>query len=460
MWDVKKWLLIVGAIVVLGLLLLVIKMQQDQGHREAVVNRDIIYEGIYVEDLHIGGLSKSEALQLLKHSSEERFKNKELKLLYEGQVAFKLPFDYFEFKTDYINLVNGAYEIGKQGSIKDRYHLIQKMKKENIHFSIKEWYEDEKILQFVHSIKADYVVEPQDATIEKTPEGFIIHEEVMGKALDVNKTVEAIHQGLLSGSEEVSMVVVRSVPEITQLFYEGLEDLIGSFSTTFSADQEARNVNLRVASGFIDGTLLKPDEIFSANLIIGPTDSAHGYLEAPVIVNGKLEKGLGGGVCQVSTTLYNAVLFAELEIIERRNHSLPVGYIEKGRDATLAEDYLDFKFRNNTENPIYIESFIENNRVNIKIYGKETREPHRKIQFESVIIDTIVPPPDKVIIDPALNPGEEVVEKKAIVGYTVKLYKLIYLNDVLQSKVEVNTSYYGAYPAQIRIGPDPLAQLP
>lgn len=439
----------------LGLVGWVVNILITNQHMKEAVGRDVIYEGIYVEDLHIGGLTKTEAISLLNAAITKRFKNREIKIVYEGDVVYKLPYEYFEFKTDYKDLINKAYELGKIGTVKERYAQIKKMEKNNIYYAINEWYNDAKVEEFIDSIVEDYYIEPQNATLEKNSDGFLIHDEVIGKAIDSEKSVKAINKELIAGSDAVDLVVITKEPEVTKVFYEDIKDLIGSFSTAFSANQEARNQNLRVASGLINGTILRPDETFSTNATIGPTDQEHGYQEAPVIVSGVLKKGLGGGVCQISSTLYNAAILAEIEIIERKNHSLAVGYIDKGRDATLAGDYIDFKFKNNTGFPIYIESYIKDYKIYMNIYGKETREDNRTIKFETAIIKTIMPPPEKVTFDSTLKPLEEVVEKKAIVGYTVKLYKLIYIDNVLKDKVEVNTSYYSAYPAEIRRGPEP-----
>ena len=212
-----------------------------------------------------------------------------------------------------------------------------------------------------------------------------------------------------------------------------------------------RNENLRVASNKVNGTLIHPGEIFSTNKTID-VSTENGYQAAPIIVNGKLQPGVGGGVCQIATTLYNAVLYAELEVVERKNHSMPVGYIAKGKDATLAGDYIDFKFRNNMDYPVYIESYIEDNKLYMNIYGKEIRASNRKIVLNSSIINTIPQPAQKVIIDPTLKPGERIVEKKGRTGYNVELYKLIYVNDELVKTELVNTSYYQPVGAEVRVG--------
>lgn len=450
----KKKIFIIGIVLIVltsatWIILVQIKNQQMKN----VVNRDVIYEGIYVEGISIGGISKSEATSLLESTFDRKFKDKELKIYYEDKVAYKLPYDYFEFKTDYKKLVNKAYSIAREGTLKERYNIIEQMKKSAVHFSTSEWYNDDKVLSFIASIKDSFFVEPKDAVLKKTVDSFGIEDEVIGKAIDIDKSVSAINKALAKGEDEVQLEVITTKPKVTRAYYEDVKELLGSFSTSFSSSQDARNNNLKVACQFINGTILAPNEVFSTNETIGPTDSEHGYQAAPIIIGGILQKGYGGGVCQVSTTLYNAVLYAELEIVERKNHSLAVGYITKGRDATLANGYIDFKFKNNTEYPIYIESYTANNQIYMNIYGKETRDPDRKIDFETEVVNTIMPPPEKVTIDTSLTPDQEVVEKKAIVGYTVKLYKLVYNQNKLQDKIEINTSHYAAYAAQIRRGP-------
>jgi len=426
-------------------------------HIKSVIERDVIYEGIYIEDIHIGGLVKSEALEVLKSGIEKHNNEKQLKLLIEGKIAYMLPYSYFEHEIDYSSLIENAYQIGKVGTRSDRYKQIKKYKKTPFIIEIEEKYNDEKINEILETAKAEYDVLPLDAVLLRENNAFVIKEEVIGKELTIEKSIKVIKDGLSVGLDEVKLELAQVNPKITKVVYEDVKDSLGSFYTEFSVSQTARNENLRIASEKINGTILFPGDVFSTNDTIGPVNSSSGYQEAPIILNGKIQPGIGGGVCQIATTLYNSVLLAELEIVQRQNHSLPVGYIEKGRDATLAGDYIDFKFKNDTDNPLYIESYIKNHQLYMNIYGKEIRANNRTIKFESVIIDTIMPPPQKITLDPSLKEGEEVVEKKPTIGYTVKLYKLIYIEGNLSEKLNINTSNYGATAAEVRRGSAPIA---
>ena len=144
---------------------------------------------------------------------------------------------------------------------------------------------------------------------------------------------------------------------------------IGSFSTKFNLDNTPRVNNLKTASIAIDGTIVQPGQVFSYNETVGPTTQARGYQKSKIFVNGKEKQGYGGGVCQVSSTLYNAAMDAGLEIIERHQHSKDVAYIGKNKDAATSYGVIDLKFKNTLHHPIQINSYIQDNTLYIDIFG-------------------------------------------------------------------------------------------
>lgn len=429
----------------------------NKKHMSKVVERNVIYEGIYIEKVHIGGLSKEEAIKQVQAEIKAFESQKQIKILAQGKELHLLPYSYFENNIDYQALIENAYKVARTGDIKKRYKEIKNLEKNPMVFSIKDQFNKGKISELIDSLKQQYDIAPHDASIERINNTFVISDEVVGKFIEVEESINKIELALINGMDFAELDIVETYPEITKDRYTEIKDLIGSYHTGFSSYQAARNENLRVASNLINKTILMPGQIFSTNEKIGPVTAENGYKEAPIIVDGKIQPGIGGGVCQIATTLYNAVLLAELEIVERKNHSMPVGYIVKGRDATLAGDYIDFKFKNNTDTPIYIESYVEGNQLFMNLYSKEMRPLGRTIDFETTITDTIMPPPPKVILDSNLKPGEEIVEKKSTIGYTVKLYKLIYNDGQLIEKIELNTSTYKAEAAEIRRGTEPIA---
>ena len=166
----------------------------------------------------------------------------------------------------------------------------------------------------------------------------------------------------------VALKYTRADVTVNDLGQDAFPDELGSFVTKYSNNAN-RTTNLRLASNKINGTVIMPGDTFSYNKIVGERTIAAGYKNASVFENGRIVDGLGGGICQVSTTLYNAVLYANLQIVERTNHMFLAGYADGGRDATVAYGSLDFRFKNNRTYPIKIESRVENGYCTVKVYG-------------------------------------------------------------------------------------------
>jgi len=226
-------------------------------------------------------------------------------------------------------------------------------------------------------------------------------------------------------SGEALIVAEVTKPDVTAEDNENITDLIGTFYTTYNYSDPNRNTNLAVGCSYINGTVLAPGEVFSANVGLGSQTAAGGYKMAGVYNNGKVELGMAGGVCQVTTTLYNAAIMAELEIVERHPHSMTVGYVPLGRDAAVAGTYKDLKFKNSTEYPIMIEAYAANGKLVMNIYGHEEHKADRKISFDTVYEATIPKPEEKITEDPERPEGEREVTSKGRTGAKVSVYKTV-----------------------------------
>ena len=182
-----------------------------------------------------------------------------------------------------------------------------------------------------------------------------IYPEVQGRLVNVRGTVEAVMEAEKDSQVYLDMIYID--PEITASLLEALDKPLGSFETSIGGGG-GRAENIRLATKSLDYYLLAPGQVFSFNRTVGPTTAERGYKPAPIIVRGSIVQGLGGGICQVSTTLFNAVDYAGLEVVERHKHSKPVGYVPKGRDATVSW-HLDFKFRNTTNRYVMIRAWTD-----------------------------------------------------------------------------------------------------
>lgn len=239
----------------------------------------------------------------------------------------------------------------------------------------------------------------------------------------------------------LSLPVYELSPTVTlaTLKQQGIDGKISEFTTSFPLSGEGRIHNIQVTATSIQDYLMAPGDTFDYSKIIEQTEAKFGYKEAPVILNGSLVPGIGGGICQVSTTLYNAVLRSGLEIVERRNHSLPVSYVPLGQDATFASGYINFKFRNNTNSYVWIRTITTDSAVTVKLFGHQT--PAITYDIDSKIVETIQPP-IKYVNNPSLSPGLERPISTGKIGYKVETYRTKRENGTIVSKELISKDQY------------------
>jgi len=228
-----------------------------------------------------------------------------------------------------------------------------------------------------------------------------------------------------------------------------VKGLLGSYTTRFDPSMTSRTYNVSVAAKAFDEMLVLPGHEVSFNKVVGPRSSEAGYKNAPVIVNNEFVDGLGGGVCQVSTTLYNAVLLANLDIVKRTCHSLPVSYVPIGRDATVVYDTVDLVFRNNTDSYLYLKTYIGSGQLTVKIYGNTDYK--RDVTINTRITQEIEP---QIIYetDPNLPLGEEVVKQEGSKGFRVAAERIVKKNGVVEKKEALPSSYYSPVNKIIAVG--------
>ncbi len=228
------------------------------------------------------------------------------------------------------------------------------------------------------------------------------------------------------------IILVHQEPSVNEEMLRDMGEL-STYSTQFNAGEVNRSHNLYMATSSINKSMIAPQTVFSFNNTVGMRTMENGYLDALVIVGNKFEPGLGGGICQVSSTLYNACLLAGLEIIERSNHGLSVAYVPLGRDATVAYGIQDYKFRNNTDSPIYIRAITGGGTLTINIYGNLKYK--KRIDISNIVDQTL----DFITVkelDPKLQPGEQKVDHNGNPGYVVRSFRTFYDNNGKMIKTE------------------------
>ncbi|MBR3512429.1 MAG: VanW family protein [Clostridia bacterium] len=298
-------------------------------------------------------------------------------------------------------------------------------------------------------IYSEIYKEPVNAYYEKQP--FKIYPEENG--IDFAITLAEAKDLLKENKDEYVIPLKVIVPEVTmdQIGDEAFPDQLSQASTRYDASNRNRSRNLEIAAGKIDGKVLLPGEEFSFNGVVGKRTVEEGYRDAKIYSNGQVVDGLAGGICQISSTLYNAALLANLEITQRRNHYFKTSYIAAGRDATVVWGSIDFKFKNSRKYPIKIKASVHSGVAEFKIFGiKEEKE--YEISILPVITSTI-PYSTQVIDDPTLAPGQTVVQQGGMNGYRVTTYLEKKYNGQVESKEVITSDTYKAMTKIIRRGP-------
>jgi len=413
-----------------------------------------IAPNVSIDGYDVGRMTLAEAMNELKNAFDNNL-NQAYMTLKHGEKTWQLNYKDIDYSYDYDRALAEAYSLTRQGSLFNRYidSILIRMNKKDITIGFS--YDKEKVAQFIKNISKEIDSEPIDATIRLVSGKFQITDEKLGSRLDQEKAVNMISAAIDSKSIANVVLPVEVIDaEITRADLSNITDKLGEYSTSFNASNESRSYNIKLATKSVTDVLVRPGETFSLNKTIGPRLAKYGYRTAKVIINNEYVDGIGGGICQVSSTLYNAALLANLKIVERKNHSLPSSYIAMGRDATISGDYIDFKFMNNTPYPLYIYGEVKSNQVRFSIYGKNENKG-RQIKIKTEILKKIEPK-IKIIEDSSLPVGTKIVEKKAIPGYVVRSYRVIVENGKEVLVEPLYTDTYRASDGVTRVGTKPV----
>lgn len=415
---------------------------------------DKITPNVSIDGYDVGKMTLEEAATELKNAFDNNLSETYMTLIY-GEKTWQLNYKDIDYSYDYEKALAKAYSLTRQGSIIKRYvdSILVRMNKIDIPIGFS--YDKEKVAKFISDISKEIDSEPIDATIRLVSGKFQITDEKLGSRLDQEKAVKMVSEAIDRKSiANIELPVEVINAEITRADLSNITDKLGEYATSFNSSNESRTYNIKLATKSVTDVLVRPGETFSLNKTIGPRLAKYGYRTAKVIINNEYVDGIGGGICQVSSTLYNAALLANLKIVERKNHSLPSSYVAMGRDATISGDYIDFKFMNNTPYPLYIYGEVKGSQVRFSIYGKNENKG-RQIKIKTEILKKIEPKV-KIIEDSSLPIGTRIVEKKAIPGYVVRSYRVIVENGKEVLVEPLFTDTYRASDGVTRVGTKPV----
>lgn len=415
-----------------------------------------IQPGVTICGTDVAGMNADE-VELFVKGSVDGAKNAVITVNCVDDKSATLAMSDIGIKWTNTDLAKKASQMGTRGNSIARYKARKDLRTNGAALRIEYEIDGGKLRQFVEDECLIFNNEAVNATFEKTEDGFNVIKGQTGVVIDEDKAVEFLRNYIINEwdgtSCEVTIPVTVDNPEEFEGDLDQITDLLGTFKTSYKTSSENRSCNVANGCRLVNGTTLYPGEEFSMYDHIKPFSEDNGYKLAGSYMNGMVVDSLGGGICQVSTTLYNAVLLAELEVTERNNHSMIVSYVPASADAAISESAgKDFRFVNNTEYPIYIEGYTtDDKQIVFNIYGKETRPSNRTVEYNSKVLETI-PATTENIIPSSAYPVGYVSVQAAHTGYKAQLWKTVTVDGVEESKELVNQSTYNMVPRTAVVG--------
>lgn len=448
--------LVLAAVVLVVLAGFSIKLAIDLGG-----GANTFYEGVSVDGLKLSGYTMEDAKEKLLVLNADRIQSMTVRLAYNDREWTISP-EQLGVELNIDEVLEEAWQLGRTGNIFARQNEINQLKKEEKNLTTSLTYDDEMLRTKLSEVKAAVDLAATNATVSFDPskeEKFKITQESNGRNVNLDALVSQVKTQLDNGFTSVIEIKPDIVaPTVLAADLEKATTRIVRTTTDLGSSSDARIHNVKTALAFFNGMIVQPGQEVSFNATTGPRGLEEGYQNAGVIQDDEIVDGPGGGVCQVSTTLYQALVKANIEIVRSNKHSMPVSYVDVGTDAAVAYDYKDLIFRNNTDYPIFIEGRVSGNTVAVSIYGYPLEEG-MTVEIVTDVYETIQPEEAKIILD---TEGEYVtytdetkVKKKEREGIKVKSFRVIKMNGEEVSRELLRDDYYKEVQGEIYQGVTP-----
>lgn len=422
---------------------------------QIIYKSDYFLPGVHIASVSVSGYDLDGAADLLQ--AELNYLSDTTLSFYYRDYRYDTRLGEVVKSPDPQKIVFNIWEREKKRSLISKILNLNGAK--TIEYPIKITYDEHQLNNigslWQENLDSDYV----NARLEIDPAlGLMILPSQKGLKVDVPSTLALLPiQWNQSENLLIKIVANEENPRVNE---SDLKDMgeIAAFSTWYNPNQINRSHNVVLATRAINTTMVKPGEVFSYNKTVGRREYDNGYRDAMVIIGDKFEEGLGGGICQVSSTLYNACLFAGLKIIERHPHNLAVAYVPLGQDATVSYDQQDFRFQNNFDDPVYIWAIVGNGKVTMKIYSKLKYK--QKIQV-SHVVDQVIDFKEITETKEDLPPGTTKVEQNGSPGYVVRAFRTFYNSDGSVARQEqLSRDNYRPLNRRVLVGPSETSADP
>lgn len=415
-----------------------------------------VHRGVWVEDVPVGGLDVATARALVRrraHAEERR-----RVVVRAGERAWSSPAHALGLRVDATEAVQAAYRVGRESNPVERLRKRLELRHSTVRVPLRRSVDEARLLAFLRRVSSTVRRAARDGRLEVSGGRVVVVPEQVGVELDSAAARAAVRRALLSGGSEVVLRLRNVQPTWTaeRLRALGILKPVATFTTRFPPDRD-RTHNIALAAARLRGLLLLPGQVLSFNRVVGPRTKAAGFREAPVLIEDEFVPGDGGGVCQVSSTLFNAALLADLAVLSRTNHTQPVPYLPPGRDATVVYGLIDLQVRN--DGPVLLLwTEVTANQLTVSFWGPA--RPRRVVRLALTDVQVLPPPHGEVVRADPRRPRGEVKVLPPRPGYRVTTVREVWEEGVRVRREVVARSLYPPLPRTVKVGTGSLAGFP
>ncbi len=401
-------------------------------------------DGVYIDGIDLSGKSFDEAEQLLRENAQEALTDMQVALVYGGEETV-FDSDDLGITINYKETLDNIYQYNRDDAdtLEQRFDKTAELSKKDKHHVSSVEIDDSKINRTIQDYTAQYKKDAVEAgaIFNSGTRTFTFTKEENGTYIDAGLLVSQIKSKVKDG--DFSPLEVNSEATYPQVKQSDLQENMKQVAAyeTIADDNENRNVNIQLMCDAVDGLEIKPGQVLSINELVGKRTEAKGFKAAPAIVDGLTMDDIGGGICQLAGTLYNAALLADMEIVERVSHTWPSNYLPIGQDSTLNWDDKDLKIKNKTDYSMFISARFEDQKVKVSIYGKPL-DAGVTIKMQNEIVEELQPPKTEYRYTSELPDGFSETIRKGKTGYSVKVYRIYYKNGVETDRVMISWDRY------------------
>lgn len=424
--------------------------------KQAIIDQwsNKVYPGVTIVGVDLSGLTREEAKQKIETQVLEKLKSTTIDVLVKDK-TYKLSYSNLNITLGVDSILEEAMSVGKNLEFEAKVERISSAAIEDLAVGFTP--DEAKITEFVSGIAKEVNQEAKDATVKKDGSAFTVTAHADGLVLDEAKLIADIKGEIkdIGGDKTLTADIVVSHPRVTSESLKKINGQLSSYTTYYGTSIPGRKFNVALAASRINGDVIMPGETYSFLNGVGNVSLATGYKEAGIYVGNKVESGVGGGLCQVSSTLYQAALHGNVGIASRRNHSMAVSYLDPGMDAVVYAPSLDLKMTNNYSSPIYIYAYGAEGKLTIAFYGNTADMGGKTYKVYSETLSVIQP---SVITkqDSTMNVGTQEVEQKPVVGYKSKTYRQTIQNGTVIKTEVISQDSYKKVDKIVRVGTKPL----